>query len=75
MEDIQTQITDYMEENNISYTELAGRLGVSRQSVFKTLNGGNLSMKSALKITDALGLSLGVVKKTGVPKRKEYETA
>ncbi len=59
MEDIKTQITNYMEENNISYAELAKRIGTSRQNVFRTLNSDKpLTLKSAEKFTEALGLKV-----------------
>lgn len=59
MDDLKLKITEYMEENGISYTELAKRIGTSRQNVFSILNSSSpLSSKSAEKMSKALGLTI-----------------
>lgn len=51
-------LVDYMQENDISKSELAGRLGVSHQYVSKLLSGQeNLSLKSLTAINEKLDIN------------------
>lgn len=51
----------FMAEQRLSRTQLADRLGVSCAYITKILNGNpNLSIKSLLKLADALGKELRI---------------
>lgn len=59
--DITEQICNAMEEQGIDRAELADKMGVSRAFISKLLNGTpNLTTKTLLKITLALGRELSV---------------
>ena len=52
-------IIDYMQENNLSRTKIADKLGVSQQYLSRILSGTeNLSLKSLAKIEIAFGITL-----------------
>ena len=50
-------IIDYMDKNNLTQTDLAGRLGVTRQYVSKLLSGKvNFSFKTIAELEAKLGI-------------------
>lgn len=59
--DITEDVCKAMEEKGIDRAELADKLGVSRAFISKLLNGTpNLTIKTLMKIADALGRELSV---------------
>lgn len=59
--DVTENILEIMERQKISRSELAGKLGVSKAAVSKLLNNGsNMTLRTLLKITDALDCDVGI---------------
>ena len=56
MELHKTKIRLEMERNKWTPSELARRMGVSRQAVSKIFSGNGITLKTIDKIADALGL-------------------
>ena len=51
-------VIDYMQENNLSRSEVASKLGVTQQYLSRILSGTeNFSLKTIAKIEAALGVS------------------
>lgn len=56
------KVLDVLDEKNMSQSELAEKLGVSRQQVNKILKGHeNLTIETISKLEQALNIKLGVV--------------
>ena len=52
-----TKIKLEMEKNGWNASELARRMGVSRQAISKIFSGNGITLKTIDKIADALGLN------------------
>lgn len=50
------KLVKWMDENNVSVNEIAGRCDVTRQSVKKWMNGGNMFNKYRIKIKEITGI-------------------
>ena len=53
------RIKQAIKESGISVGDLAQKLGVSRQTISRQINGANITVETVQKIADALGLPVG----------------
>ena len=53
------RIKQAIKESGISVGELAQKMGVSRQTISRQINGANITVSTVQKIADALGLPVG----------------
>jgi DNA-binding Xre family transcriptional regulator len=59
--DVSENILEIMERKNVIRSELPGKLGVSKAAVSKLFNNGsNMTLRTLLKITDALDCDVGI---------------
>ena len=59
---IAVKILDILEEKNVTQTQLAKKMGVSKQQVTKIIKAEeNMTLKTLSKIEEALGIKLGKV--------------
>ncbi len=76
MHGIRSQIIFYMETTGIGYADIAERQGVSRQMIFKSLNGDtNMRITTAQKLAKDIGAEIMIVDKDGneaVPSSQTY---
>ena len=53
------RIKQAIKESGSSVGELAQKMGVSRQTISRQINGANITVETVQKIADALGLPVG----------------
>ena len=53
------RIKQAIKESGSSVGELAQKMGVSRQTMSRQINGANITVETVQKIADALGLPVG----------------
>ena len=53
------RIKQAIKESGSSVGELAQKVGVSRQTISRQINGANITVETVQKIADALGLPVG----------------
>ena len=53
------RIKQAIKESGSSVGELAQKIGVSRQTISRQINGANITVETVQKIADALGLPVG----------------
>ena len=53
------RIKQAIKESGSSVGELAQKMGVSRQTISRQINGANITVSTVQKIADALGLPVG----------------
>ena len=53
------RIKEAIKESGSSVGELAQKMGVSRQTISRQINGANITVETVQKIADALGLPVG----------------
>ena len=53
------RIKQAIKESGSSVGELAQKMGVSRQTISRQINGANITVETVKKIADALGLPVG----------------
>ena len=53
------RIKQAIKESGSSVGDLAQKLGVSRQTISRQINGANITVETVQKIADALGLPVG----------------
>ena len=53
------RIKQAIKESGSSVGELAQKMGVSRQTISRQINGANITVEKEKKIADALGLPVG----------------
>ena len=53
------RIKQAIKESGSSVGELAKKMGVSRQTISRQINGANITVETVKKIADALGLPVG----------------
>ena len=53
------RIKQAIKESGSSVGELAQKMGVSRQTISRQINGANITVSTVQKIADALGLTVG----------------
>ena len=53
------RIKQAIKESGSSVGELAQKLGVSRQTISRQINGANITVETVQKIADAIGLPVG----------------
>ena len=53
------RIKQAIKESGSSVGELAQKLGVSRQTISRQINGANITVETVQKIADALGFPVG----------------
>ena len=53
------RIKEAIKESGSSVGELAQKLGVSRQTMSRQINGANITVDTVQKIADAIGLPVG----------------
>ena len=53
------RIKKAIKESGSSVGELAQKMGVSRQTISRQINGANITVETVQKIADALGLPVG----------------
>lgn len=62
MAKINSQIRDIIASENISQSELAKRMGCTRQNINDKLNDGNMYLNTAENILEAIGYKLIIQK-------------
>jgi transcriptional regulator with XRE-family HTH domain len=68
-------ICQLMRDQGLNRAEVAARLGVSRAYVTKVLNGNpNLTIKTLLKLSDALGRELAIHFPSHVNRKQSYSS-
>jgi hypothetical protein len=60
--DLRSNISDLIEESDLSVRQLALKSGVRRQSIMRFLSGGNLHLDNLKKMLDALGYKFAITK-------------
>ena len=69
------RIKQAIKESGSSVGELAQKMGVSRQTISRQINGANITVETVKKIADALGLPVGqLFDQTPQPKNSERNT-
>lgn len=63
MAGINEQVRELVVSENISQTELAKRMGCTRQNINDKLNDGNMYVSTLEKLLDAIGYKVVFVKK------------
>ena len=53
------RIKQAIKESGSSVGELAQKMGVSRQTISRQINGANITVETVQKIADAIGLPVG----------------
>ena len=62
MAGINEQIKGIISSENISQTELAKRMGCTRQNINDKLNDGNMYLNTAVNLLEAIGYRLAIQK-------------
>ena len=69
------RIKQAIKESGSSVGELAQKMGVSRQTISRQINGANITVETVQKIADALGLPVGqLFDQTPQPTNAEHNT-
>ena len=71
------RIKQAIKESGSSVGELAQKMGVSRQTISRQINGANITVETVQKIADALGVPVGQLfdqTKTPQPKNADHLT-
>lgn len=63
MAGINEQVRELVVSENISQTELAKRMGCTRQNINDKLNDGNMYVSTLEKLLDAIGYKVIFIKK------------
>ena len=67
------RIKQAIKESGSSVGELAQKMGVSRQTISRQINGANITVGTVQKIADALGLPVGqLFEQKPQPKNSEH---
>ena len=67
------RIKQAIKESGSSVGELAQKIGVSRQTISRQINGANITVETVQKIADALGVPVGqLFDQTPQPKNAEH---
>ena len=69
------RIKQAIKESGSSVGELAQKMGVSRQTISRQINGANITVETVQKIADALGVPVGqLFDQTQPEKTTEHNT-
>ena len=69
------RIKQAIKESGSSVGELAQKMGVSRQTISRQINGANITVETVQKIADALGVPVGqLFDQTPQPKNEDHNT-
>ena len=69
------RIRQAIKESGSSVGELAQKMGVSRQTISRQINGANITVETVQKIADALGLPVGqLFDQKPQPKNADHNT-
>ena len=69
------RIKEAIKESGSSVGELAQKMGVSRQTISRQINGANITVETVKKIADALGVHVGqLFDQTPQPKNTDQLT-
>lgn len=69
------RIKQAIKESGSSVGELAQKMGVSRQTISRQINGANITVETVQKIADALGVPVGqLFDQTPQAKTEEHHT-
>ena len=65
------RIKQAIKESGSSVGELAQKMGVSRQTISRQINGANITVETVQKIADALGVPVGQLFDQTTPEKTE----